>query len=205
MSSYQFTNYFHIQILTFVAFLSITYPTLTLYLLFLISPFYLLFYFPNSFLSFLIFSFFCLFFLAVYVGDLKPIFTAFSGLAVTGDHLIFTIENKDIDESNIPVEVEVGADVQAVATPLVSLKEMKKRTADWILQKSGRFAHSREYVKKVVKTLPNLSIVTFQDIVPRYVRACTYLFFVYFYFCFYFYFFVNLMKLIFCNDYDNHS
>lgn len=128
------------------------------------------------------------FFFTVYVGDLKPIFTAFSGLALPGDFLIFTIENKDIDESNIPVEVEVGADVQAVATPLVSLKEMKKRTADWILQKSGRFAHSKEYVKKVIKSLPNLSIVTFQDIVPRYVRTCVSA-------CFYsFSFFLTIIK-----------
>jgi predicted TPR repeat methyltransferase len=90
----------------------------------------------------------------VYVGDLKPIFRAFSSMCRSGDHLIFTLEDKD----------EILEDENA---PVVGLIEMKKRTGNWILQKSGRFAHTKRYVRELVESLPKLSVLSMKSIIPR--------------------------------------
>lgn len=72
----------------------------------------------------------------------------------SGDHLIFTLEDKDemLEDENAPV---------------VGLIEMKKRTGNWILQKSGRFAHTKRYVRELVESLPKLSVLSMKSIIPR--------------------------------------
>lgn len=104
-----------------------------------------------------------------------PIYSAFSLLAKPEDIFIFTVENNEqIDEAEKVVEVEV--DSMADQSTSASNKQRNKskgssnktkKVGKWNLQKSGRFAHSEEYLKELESSFPNLKMISLTKIVPR--------------------------------------
>ena len=106
-----------------------------------------------------------------------PIYSAFSLLAKPEDIFIFTVENnKQINEAEKVVEVEVEVDSMADQSTSASNKEKgkskgssnkTKKVGKWNLQKSGRFAHSEEYLKELESSFPNLKMISLTKIVPR--------------------------------------
>lgn len=125
----------------------------------------------------------------VYVGDLLPIFSAFSKLAFKGDVFIFTVEEyiqKENNEQDLEKRIKdiklisgVGGEgnLENIVYKDVSLdgdmseskdnSKIEPRPSNWILQTSGRFAHSKGYVNSLVDIFENLSIISVEHIVPR--------------------------------------
>ena len=118
--------------------------------------------------------------LSVYVGDLGPVFSAFATLARKGDLFIFTVEEleKEKEEEN---ESDIGTDdvivgVEGMVTSIED-KEIQTQTqtkkgnrgkgGNWVLQKSGRFSHSQDYIERLIESFPSLSISSIDRIVPR--------------------------------------
>jgi predicted TPR repeat methyltransferase len=112
----------------------------------------------------------------VYIGDLFPIFSAFSKLSFKGDVFIFTVEEYIQKQ---PVESGVGSEgnLEDVVYKDISLdgdvseskdnSKIEPSPLNWILQTSGRFAHSKGYVNSLVDMFENLSIISMEHIVPR--------------------------------------
>jgi hypothetical protein len=101
-----------------------------------------------------------------------PIYSAFSLLAKPEDIFIFTVENNEqINEAEKVVEVEVDsmADQSTSASKGKSKgsSSKTKKVGKWNLQKSGRFAHSEEYLKELESSFPNLKMISLTKIVPR--------------------------------------
>jgi predicted TPR repeat methyltransferase len=96
----------------------------------------------------------------VYIGDLFPIFSAFSKLAVKSDIFIFTVEENIRQEA---IDVSLNGDVSKFKDD----SNIKPSQSNWILQTSGRFAHSKGYVNSLVNMFENLGIISMVHIVPR--------------------------------------
>ena len=43
----------------------------------------------------------------------------------------------------------------------------KGKGGNWVLQKSGRFCHSQDYIERLIESFPSLSISSIDRIVPR--------------------------------------
>ena len=121
------------------------------------------------FISYFLFLISVLFlFHAVYVGNLLPIFSAFSSLAKKEDIFIFTVENNEQIS-----EIEITVDVDSVGDRSIPGKDKKitssdtKKIGKWNLQKSGRFAHSEEYLNELVSSFSNLKMISLTKIIPR--------------------------------------
>ena len=81
-------------------------------------------------------SHFVFFSFIVYIGNLKPIFDSISKILDSGDIFAFTVE-----EYLFPSEKDLS-DQSTNSSP---------DQIDWILQVSGRFAHSRDYILKLIE------------------------------------------------------
>lgn len=129
-------------------------------------------------------------FLSVYIGDLFPIFSAFSKLAIKGDVFIFTVEEnirKEKIEKNEKIVEEmkiidgegegrgeakvndVYEDISLTGEVFGAIDNSKTglELSNWILQTSGRFAHSEGYIYSLVDSFKNLGVVSMTHIVPR--------------------------------------
>ena len=85
---------------------------------------------------------------------------------------IFTVENNE-QKSEVEVIVEVDSMVDR-STPFNNKNTLKsnnnkdsKKAGKWILQKSGRFAHSEEYLRELISSFSNLNIISLTKIIPR--------------------------------------
>lgn len=104
-----------------------------------------------------------------------PIYSAFSLLAKPEDIFIFTVENNEqIHEADKVVEVEVDSMADQSISALNKDKTKNKGSSNktkkagkWNLQKSGRFAHSEEYLKELEASFSNLKMISLTKIVPR--------------------------------------
>jgi len=99
-------------------------------------------------------SHFVIFSFIVYIGNLKPIFDSISKILDSGDIFAFTVE-----EYLFPSEKDLS-DQSTNNSP---------DQIDWILQVSGRFAHSRDYILKLIEENENLKLQKFEKIIPRYI------------------------------------
>ena len=86
----------------------------------------------------------------VYIGNLSPIFSRACQILRNNDVLIFTVEE------NVNVNNNIDASTS-------------KEDDGWFLQKSGRFAHSERYIRKLIEAeCIDLKIVSLEKITPRY-------------------------------------
>ena len=60
-----------------------------------------------------------------------------------------------------------GERVEREVSSSGALQSSQTKGVNWILQKTGRFAHSREYLETLVRFFPTLSIVSVKNIIPR--------------------------------------
>ena len=116
---------------------------------------------------------------SVYVGDLGPVFSAFTTLARKGDLFIFTVEEleKEKEENVNENETDIDDVIVGVEGMVTSIEDKETQTqtkkgnrgkgGNWVLQKSGRFSHSKDYIERLIESFPSLSISSIDRIVPR--------------------------------------
>ena len=71
-------------------------------------------------------------------------------------------EKEDIG-GNVKSEGKIEREVSSTGALLPS----HVKGGNWVLQTTGRFAHSRKYIEALVGSFPTLSIVSVKDIIPR--------------------------------------
>ena len=102
----------------------------------------------------------------VYVGDLQPVMEAFASLARPGDRFVFSVESLDAGAAAtgaMTASLHVGKDGE---TELIE-QLPQQCSSRWMLQPSGRFAHSNEYLRELVKSFPKLVLRNLISFVPR--------------------------------------
>ena len=118
----------------------------------------------------------------VYVGDLQPVMEAFASLAHSGDRFVFSVESLDTTVSTtetaaaatttntrvMTTSLPVGVNGEAELTEhLLQQQQQQQSNSRWMLQPSGRFAHSNEYLRDLVKSFPKLVLRSLTSFVPR--------------------------------------
>ena len=88
-----------------------------------------------------------------------------SALALKDDIFLFTVE--ELEEEDIGGNGKSGGRVEREVSSSGALQSSQTKGGNWILQKTGRFAHSKKYVETLVRYFPTLSIVSVKSIIPR--------------------------------------
>ena len=89
----------------------------------------------------------------VYVGDLDPLLSALESLMLPGEVFAFTVEA--LADGSTPENTTLEGDVDG-----------NGRRKDWLLQRSGRFAHSRQYLRRTAMA-HSFDVVEVEKVVLR--------------------------------------